>query len=160
MATDITDHKYKISNRLENNSYIENTECSINFFDRASLFKDRIKNNGSTDNEWIKIEKLSLIELILETYFDSDKKKILNAASNKPIIIPEILDICKISPTPGYRKINSLIKTGLIVPAGFIVIQKRKKVKKYKSIFENVKIFIDKDNMSVKVKLKKCRKKI
>lgn len=160
MVPDITDHKHKISNRLENNSFIENMECSTNFFDMTSLFKDRTKNNDGTDNEWIKIEKPSLIELILETYFDSDKKKILKAASNKPIIIPKILDVCKISPTPGYRKINSLIQTGLIVPAGFIVIQKRKKVKKYKSIFENVKIFIDKDNMSVKVKLKKCRKKI
>ena len=92
--------------------------------------------------------------MILESFSDLYKKKILCITSEKPLTIPEILQTCKISTPVGYRKINSLIKVGF-VRAVDTAVQNGKKVKKYESIFDDVKIYIDKDTLKVKVKLKR-----
>ncbi|HLA22860.1 MAG TPA: transcriptional regulator [Nitrosopumilaceae archaeon] len=105
------------------------------------------------EQEWMTVEDQHLSKIILEAFGDEDKKKILTALVDEPRIISEVLDMCNIPQTSGYRKINSLIDDGMLTPRGFITARDGKKVNKYVSVFENVKIDIVKNKISVKVQL-------
>ena len=65
------------------------------------------------------IKDKSIISLILHSYADEDKKKILNITANKPRIILDIISVSKLPQTSSYRKINSLIKNDISVKAKF-----------------------------------------
>ena len=106
---------------------------------------------GST--RLVAIKDKSIISLILHSYADDDKKKILNVTANKPRIILDIINACKLPQTSSYRKINSLIKNGLLIPDGQIPRKFGKKVTKYVALFENLEIDIIKNNISVKARL-------
>ena len=110
--------------------------------------------NQNTLN-WIAIEDPSLSKLILEAFGDEDKKNILNTVLDEPRIISEILEIAKIPQTSGYRKINNMIDNGLLIVHGYTTTHDGKKVSKYKSLFENVTINIEKNKVVVKVLLAK-----
>jgi hypothetical protein len=73
---------------------------------------------------------------------------------NEPHIVSEVLSMCNLPQTSGYRKINSMISDGLLTIEGYITTSDGKRVNKYVSIFENIKIDIVKNNVTVKVKLK------
>ena len=109
-------------------------------------------NNQDEDFGWVDIEEKSLSQLILETFVNPQKKKILNLTSDRVLTAPEILEICKMPTTSGYRTINSLIKNGLLVksPDGYIKYERR--INKYKSVFKDVKINIEKNKISVNAK--------
>lgn len=113
-------------------------------------------NNDDKDSQWINIEEKSLIQLILETFVDPEKRKILNLILEKTLTVHEILDICEIPTTSGYRIINSLIKNGLLVKSSGDSLTNGKKINKYKSIFEDVKVNIKKDKVSVYAKFAKA----
>ena len=98
------------------------------------------------------IKDKSIISLILHSYADEDKKKILNSTANKPRIILDIISTCKLPQTSSYRKINSLIKNGLLIPNGEIPRKYGKIVTKYISLFENLEISIVKNDISIKAK--------
>ena len=102
---------------------------------------------------WIQIEEELIINNLMEAYADEDKKKILNTLSFKPKIVSEVLASCKIPQTSGYRKINSLISNGLLIVDGFITGKDGKRINKYKSIFENIRISIEKDNFKVEIQV-------
>ncbi len=97
----------------------------------------------------ITIKAKPIISLILHSYADDDKKKILNITANKPRIILDIINACKLPQTSSYRKINSLIKNGLLIPDGQITRKFGKKVTKYVALFENLEINIIKNDISV-----------
>ena len=101
----------------------------------------------------VTIKAKSIISLILHSYADDDKKKILNVTANKPRIILDIINACKLPQTSSYRKINSLIKNGLLIPDGQIPRKFGKKVTKYVALFENLEINIIKNDISVKARL-------
>ncbi len=103
------------------------------------------------NNRWITIKDPPIMKLVLEAFGDDDKKKILVAVFQEPMIVSDILDTCKIAHTSGYRKIRSLISTGLLVSPDEID-QNGRLVKRYKSLLENVKIDIKKNKVIVKVK--------
>src|SRR5690348_1281413 len=100
----------------------------------------------------VTIKDKSIISLILHSYADEDKKKILNTAANKPRIILDIISTCKLPQTSSYRKINSLIKNGLLIPNDEIPRRYGKIVTKYISLFENLEISIVKNDITVKAK--------
>ena len=114
-----------------------------------------IEKTKDKNYEWITIEDQYLSKMILESFGDEDKKAVMNAVLDKPRIVFDILDICKIPQTSGYRKINSLIKNGLLVPADFTTSRDAKRVTKYTSLFENVKINIEKNKVVIKAQLGK-----
>ena len=107
------------------------------------------------DPNWVAIEDSSLAKLILESFGDEDKKNILNTVLDEPRIISEILEIAHMPQTSGYRKVNSLIDNGLLTVQGYVTTHDGKRVNKYKSIFENVTINIEKNKVIVKVLLEK-----
>ncbi len=112
-------------------------------------------DKGSKNQEWLIIEDQALSKIILESFGDDDKKLIMNTLLDKSLIISEVLDRCKIPQTSVYRKINSLIQNGLLTTDGFITTNDGKKVNMYTSLFENLKIDIEKNKVIVKVKLRK-----
>jgi len=106
----------------------------------------------SKNTRYVTIKDKSIISLILRSYADDDKKKILNTTSNKPRIILNIIAACKLPQTSSYRKINSLIKNGLLIPDGQVSRKYGKKVTKYVSLFENLEINIIKNDITIKAK--------
>ena len=100
----------------------------------------------------VTIKDKSIISLILHSYADEDKKKILNTAANKPLIILDIIEACKLPQTSSYRKINSLIRNGLLIPNGEIPRKYGKIVTKYISLFENLEISIVKNDITIKAR--------
>jgi len=103
----------------------------------------------------IYIENSSLTKIILESFGDDDKKEILGVINGDALIISEIIEKCDIAQTSGYRKINSLINDGLLVPSGYVSTADGKKVTKYRTIFDNVKIEIIKERVTVSIRLAK-----
>jgi hypothetical protein len=104
------------------------------------------------NNKLVIIKDKSIISLILHSYADEDKNKILNTTTNKPRIILDIISDCKLPQTSSYRKINSLIKNGLLIPHGEIRRKYGKIVTKYVSLFEDLEINIVKNDISIKAK--------
>lgn len=104
---------------------------------------------------WVLIENPELTKTILESFGDDDKKKILSALNGDSLIVSQILEKCKIPQTSGYRKVNALINDGLLVPSGYIAAPDGKKITKYRSIFDNIKIDILKDKIVITLHLPK-----
>jgi hypothetical protein len=113
-----------------------------------------IEKSKRFQSNWVQIKDPELSKIFLESFADKDKKVILGAVMDKPLIIAKILESSKIPQTSGYRKINFLIDNGLLVSNGFELTHDGKKVKEYETIFENIKVDIVKNNITVKVQLK------
>jgi hypothetical protein len=111
---------------------------------------DKAKNSK---HGWLTLESEYLTKIILESIGDEDKKAIINALLDTPRNIYEILDICKIPQTSGYRKINSLINDGLLVPANTTISPDGKKIIQYIALFENIKIDIQKNRIVIKAQI-------
>jgi len=116
--------------------------------------KDANKDNPKI-SRWINVKEKAIISLIIEAFVDPQKKKILNHTSRGALTVPEILKICKMPNTSGYRTINSLIKKGLLVKSSITYPKNGRRIYKYRSIFEDVKIMIGKNKISVKIKFAK-----
>ena len=110
--------------------------------------------SGTKGRHWLTIENQDLARLIFESYGYREKRLILDAAFKKPNVILEILDACNIPRSSGYRIINELVEDGLLTEGGYAETADGKKVSKYTSLFEKVKIEIGKENMTVEVMLK------
>ena len=64
----------------------------------CSLEKSKNKNY-----EWIKIEDQYLAKLILESFGDEEKKKIMNALADESRVVSETLKICELPQTSVYK---------------------------------------------------------
>lgn len=117
------------------------------FFECIFQSKAKKKNSG-----WQTISDPKINSIILQSFGDPDKKKILEVTSSSPKIISDILEECNIPQTSGYRKINSLIDDGMLFPAEKII-KDNKKINKYVSVFSNVKIDIKENNVIIEVQL-------
>ncbi|MGQ0605712.1 MAG: transcriptional regulator [Candidatus Nitrosotenuis sp.] len=104
---------------------------------------------------WISIDDQNLAKIVLESFGDDDKKRILGVLNGESMIISQIIENCNVPQTSGYRKINSLINDGLLVTSGHITTSDGKKVSKYRSIFDNIKIDIIKNKVTVSLHLAK-----
>ena len=114
-----------------------------------------IENSKPSESNWIHIKDPELSKVFLESFADQDKKAIIGSVMDESLIIADILESCQIPQTSGYRKINFLIDNGLLVSNGFELAHDGKKVKKYETIFDNVKVDIVKNNVAVKIQLKR-----
>ena len=110
-----------------------------------------LEESKRNEKKWITLEDSRLIELMLRSLGDDDKKNLINSAIGEPMIISDMLEISKIPQTSGYRKINALIDDGILIPQGYVTTHDGKKVTKYQAIFENVSISIEKNKIVVKI---------
>lgn len=102
-------------------------------------------------NSWITIYDQKLANLILESFGDPDKKKILEYSFNQPTSIMNILESCNIPKTSGYRLTNELVKNGLLVETSFNTTKEGKRVGKYTSLFDQIKINIGRNILHVQI---------
>jgi len=109
----------------------------------------------SKEGNWFTIKDESISTTILESYGDAEKASIIKSVSDSSKVISEILQQCTIPQTSGYRKINQLIKNGLLVSHDHVISHDGKKINKYASLFDNVKIDIVKNQITVNVQLSK-----
>ena len=105
------------------------------------------------NSRWIVITEHSATKLILDTFGDKDKKNIMSTVFDNPFIIHDILKVCNIPQTSGYRKINSLIRSGLLVKQGHTTMRDGKEVDKYKSAFSGLIIHIEKNSVLIKARI-------
>jgi hypothetical protein len=96
-----------------------------------------------------------LIKQILEMVGDKESRKILEQVAKKPLSVPEILEICKLSKTSGYRKINNLNRNGYLVRTGFEFTSKKRAVDKYTMFWEKIIIEMKEGTYIVKIKISK-----
>ena len=114
-----------------------------------------LKQQKKVTDNWITIQDQDLAKIFLESFADEDKKAIIGTVLDEPLIIADILERCKVPQTSGYRKINQLIDSGLLISNGYEVATDGKKIKKYVIIFDNVKMDIVQNVVVVKIQLKK-----
>ena len=115
------------------------------FFEKILKVKTKKSNN-----EWFTLSDPYANSIILKTYGDLEKRRILETVSDTPKIINDILKDCDLPRTSGYRKINSMIDDGLLFKSDHIVVE-NKKINKYVCVFSNLKINIEKNKMSIDV---------
>ena len=111
----------------------------------------KLDHTKQVEKRWVTLEDSPLIEIILKAVGDEDKKNIINAVIDEPRAISEILDISMIPKTSGYRKINALIDDGVLIPQGYVTTHDGKRVTKYKAIFDNISILMEKNTVVVKI---------
>jgi hypothetical protein len=114
------------------------------------------KKSEVNENDWIPIIDKSLARIILRAFGDDDKERILRVLAGKPDVISNVLEICKIPKTSGYRKINSLIDDGLLIPTGFASASDGKRITQYVAAFENLQIQIVKNKILIRVQIHKA----
>ena len=114
----------------------------------------KLEKSSSNNLDWITIHDRDLARIFLESFGDPEKKCILTKVYDEPLIVSDILASCTIAQTSGYRKVNSLIDDGLLIPNGHVVTSDGKRVQKYGTTFHNVDIKIEKNSVLVKVQLK------
>lgn len=115
----------------------------------------KISKNGLT---WITIESKTRAKNILRALADDDKRNILMRLVNNPKPVNEVLRSCNIPKTSGYRKINSLIKEGLII-TNSLHHNDNKGVITYVSMFSDLKINFIKKEPLVRIRPNKNLKK-
>lgn len=108
----------------------------------------------SQKNNWVEIRDSELSKTFLESFADPDKKSVLVSVMDEPMIIADILEKCKIPQTSGYRKINNLINDGLLISNGYELSRDGKKIKKYETVFTNIKMDVVKNSIMVKIQMK------
>ena len=96
-----------------------------------------------------------LIKQILEMLGDKESRKILEQIAKKPLSVPEILKVCKLSKTSGYRKINYLNRNGYLIRTGFELTIKKRAVDKYTMFWEKITIEMKEGVYIVKIKISK-----
>ncbi|HET9009936.1 MAG TPA: transcriptional regulator [Nitrosarchaeum sp.] len=114
-----------------------------------------LKQQKKEVDNWIIVQDQDLAKIFLESFADEDKKAIIGTVLDQSLIIADILEQCKVPQTSGYRKINQLIDNGLLISNGYELSADGKKIKKYETIFDNVKMDIVKNVVVVKIQLKK-----
>ena len=115
------------------------------FLERIMSFAEP-QGSLATDNSrdrWIKVEHSRLIEIILSSYGDIERRKILDSVIDQPNTISKILDTCMIPKSSGYRIINEMLEKGLLFEESVSKTSDGKKVSNYGALFHRVKIDIE-----------------
>jgi len=116
----------------------------------------RISKNNQV---WITIESKTRAKTILRALADDDKRSILMKLVNNPKPVNEALRSCNIPKTSGYRKINSLMKEGLIIRNDSRHNNNNKGVTTYVTVFSDLKINFIKKQPIVKIRPNRNLKK-
>ena len=120
-----------------------------------SIFNSKAKK---TNDSWVTISDAGINSIIIQTFGDLEKKKIIDSAMETPKIIYEIIKECGLPQTSGYRKVNQLIYDGFLIPMEFEV-KENKKIFKYICVFKNLKIEINSNKINVSVQLNDSQQK-
>ena len=102
---------------------------------------------SDSEKKWVALEDSKLVELILRSVGDEDKKEIINTVMNQPHTIADIVEISKLPHTSGYRKVKALIDDGILIPREYITAHDGKRNAKYQTVFETILIALEKNKV-------------
>ncbi len=116
---------------------------------------DANKNYFATSNpEWFEIKDPSLVDLILNNYGDQFRRRILQHLTHVPMTTSDVLHLCGIPQTSGYRKILAMVENHLLIPFCTSVGKKNGKIiTRYISTFKNIQIEINEKIITVRARL-------
>lgn len=120
-----------------------------------SILEDLFTKGSIKYPKWVTIQDPSIAKLILASLGDEDKKNILNAVLDEPRTFMEIMEITGLPASSAYRKICTLIENGLLIDLNPNANSDGKRKIKYKSIFQNIEINIEKNMIIIKILLTK-----
>ncbi|HET8719363.1 MAG TPA: hypothetical protein VFM64_00010 [Candidatus Nitrosotenuis sp.] len=149
-----TEYGVKISEILDKK---EISDTAI-FEEECELMEDQvlreflaINEDESTKERWIVIKNRQLIERILKTFADPEKKIILDLTRESAETIPKILVLSNLPNTSGYRKMNQLIEEGFVTSVGLAETFEGKRALVYRSIIQKIQIIINKNDIIAKI---------
>ncbi|MEK0319402.1 MAG: transcriptional regulator [Nitrosopumilus sp.] len=136
------EHFQKFTNVLKKNSNID-----VKRFEKDCI--DKIIKVKKRDNRYnVTIVNTFVTDLILELFSESETRKIISTLLENEYTIPQILKESKVAKTSGYRKIENLIINGLVIESGK-VLSESKKIFKLQCVFQEIKIDIKKEKITV-----------
>ena len=107
------------------------------------------------DKEDVIIQGKSLTSKILNALTDKDKARILVISSDKAHIIPEIVALSRVSEDKAYKKIDEMIRDGLVIEVNTNLTSDGREIKKYVAVFSNLQFGLLNNKTAVKAKLTK-----
>lgn len=136
------EHFQKFTNVLKKNSQIDIIKFEKDCINKILKIKKR------DDKYNVTIINSAMTDLILELFSESETRKIISSLLENEYTIPQILKESKVPKTSGYRKIENLILNGFIIESGK-VLSKSKKISKLQCVFQEIKLDIKKEKITV-----------
>ncbi len=136
------EHFQKFTNILKKNSHID-----VKRFEKDCI--NKIIKVKKRDNKYnVTMVNTFVSDLILRLFSESETRKIISVLLENEYTIPEILKESKVPKTSGYRKVENLIINGLIIESGK-VLSESKKISKLQCVFQEIKLDIKKEKITV-----------
>jgi len=129
------------------NVFKKNSNININKFEKDCISKI-IKIRKKDDKYLINIIDSTLTNTIFEFLGDSESRKIISILLENEYTIPQILKESKIPKTSGYRKIEDLLISGLLIETGK-VLSESKKISKIRCVFQEISINVKKEKIAI-----------
>jgi uncharacterized membrane protein YheB (UPF0754 family) len=136
------EHFQKFTNALKKNSYIDVIKFEKDCVNKILKIKKR------DDKYNVTIINSDIVDLILDLFSESETRKIISSLLENEYTIPQILKESKVPKTSGYRKIENLIFNGIIIESGK-VLSESKKISKLQCVFQEIKLDIKKEKITV-----------
>ncbi len=107
--------------------------------------------NRSYQYQTITVTEPQLVQTVLTVIEDESFRKIFRVMTKGDLSFEKILEISDIGLTraSAYRKMESLVKTGLIMETGYIMGDNGRKVKTYKKTFDGIDIRLNRGAVSL-----------
>lgn len=97
----------------------------------------------------------SLKRKLMEILGDDESRKILTSMTDKSCSTSDVLRSQKIPTTSGYRKVNTLIRDGLLIQTRRKMIENRRPVDQYTTFYHKIFFEIKRNNVLVDIFVKK-----
>ncbi len=136
------EHFQKFTNALKKNSHIDSIKFEKDCINKILKVKKR------DDKYIVTIVNSDMVDLILDLFSESETRKIISSLLENEYTIPQILKESKVPKTSGYRKIENLILNGIIIESGK-VLSESKKISKLQCVFQEIKLDIKKEKITV-----------
>ncbi len=136
------EHFQKFTNALKKNSHIDAIKFEKDCVNKILKIKKRENKYNVT------IINSDMVDLILDLFSESETRKIISSLLENEYTIPQILKESKVPKTSGYRKIENLIFNGIIIESGK-VLSESKKISKLQCVFQEIKLDIKKEKITV-----------
>ena len=146
------DHGMSIKLSIEHfekfiNIFKKNSNININKFEKDCINKI-IKIRKKDDKYLVNVIDSELVNTIFEFLGDFESRKIISILLENEYTIPQILKESKIPKTSGYRKIENLLISGVLIETGKIL-SESKKVSKIRCIFQEVSINVKEEKITI-----------
>ena len=88
---------------------------------------------------------------LMDTIGDDESRKVLTAMTDKNRTTSDVLRLRKISTTSGYRKVNALIRDGVLIQTKRKMVENRRPVDQYTTFYHKILFEVKKDDLSLEI---------